>query len=129
MADHTEMIMHQLFLGIAKEDLALISRWAISSGFGNTTFQSNCQALLKYVKRFNLSWCATHPHTDSNEEGKSSSFGTGGWISETWIGHSRLLKCFVYFLEYKNDKKGGGPEMAPMMSFGWLWHRLHYLHA
>lgn len=109
---HVDAPMHLLFLGIIKKITRWIARWVVDQGF-TTAFS------LHYVKEFrtqqikdlHLGWCKCERYTGGK---------LGGWISESYVAHARLLPWFYGWLDSlvqgnrsENTEKHREPTTAP----------------
>ena len=106
--DYIEMLMHEIFLGLAKTNRELLDQYLDQSKYGVATWYKTVSPLLTDLKILNLSWLPTHPF--SGEDSK----GTGGWVSENWMAWVRLSKCcYSWFTRGQldltlNSKDGNG---------------------
>ena len=113
---YIELLMHQLFLGLASANFLLITAWTKDSyvGYKDTIFRSSAQPLLKYVKKFRLSWLEVHPF---NEGAKKT---TGAWVSENWLSWVRLSKVaygWCYREGIGSARKGSNDVQRLVVSF------------
>jgi len=86
---YIELLMHQIFLGLAAKggNFGLMTIWSKEekSRYKDQTFRKSAQPLLKYVRKFHLSWLEVHPFSEGDKS-------TGGWVSENWLAWVRLSK-------------------------------------
>lgn len=96
---HIEMLMHQLFLGIAEDSFELSDIWFKKASMGTATFRNAIQPLLRIIATFHLSWCLAHPFS-----GSKGSYKTGNYVSENWLAWTRLSK-FTYVYAARDGSK------------------------
>ena len=84
---YIELMMHELYLGIAKSNMSLVDDFLKFSKLGETTFKKNANELLSYLRFFQLSWLPTFPYSPAGE--------TGGWVSENFSAFVRVSKILV----------------------------------
>ncbi len=96
---HIEMLMHQLFLGIAEDSFELSDIWFKKASMGTATFRNAIQPLLRIISTFHLSWCLAHPFS-----GSKGSYKTGNYVSENWLAWTRLSK-FIYVYAAREGSK------------------------
>lgn len=96
---HIEMLMHQLFLGVAEDNFELSDQWFKKTSQGTATFRNRVQPLLRFLSTFHLSWCLVHPFS-----GVKGSYKTGSWVSENWLAWTRISK-FVYVFAARDGSR------------------------
>jgi hypothetical protein len=96
---HIELLMHQLFLGVAEDNFELSDEWFKKASQGTATFRNRIQPLLRFLSTFHLSWCLIHPFS-----GVKGSYKTGSWVSENWLAWTRISK-FVYVFAARDGSR------------------------
>lgn len=87
LRQHIEVAMHILFLGVSSSNMALFDLWLLANSKPINTFRRNCNVLLKDVKVYQMSWL--NVMLFGGQDGKLT---TGQWVSENYLGHTRLNK-------------------------------------
>lgn len=89
--DYIEAVMHILFLGVAKSNWELVTKWLTDTPkMSNAGFLNALQELIKDLRLLSLSWLPAYPLT-----GQKGKLGTGSWVAENWITLVRISQ-FVY---------------------------------
>jgi hypothetical protein len=83
--------MHLLMLGVVKSVMGKINKWLRKIN-KNTMFVNKVSGILLQIKKMNIEWCKVleYPTTDK----------TGGWVSEFFLGMSRIGRWFYGMLNY-----------------------------
>jgi hypothetical protein len=84
---HFDVIMHLIFLGIVKKTMDMVVDWAKARS-SNAPFERSVTDRLESVHKLRLNWCKVMPY----------STGRGGWVSENYLGFSRLIPWFYLTL-------------------------------
>jgi hypothetical protein len=85
LAQHPDIPMHLLFLGVVKTTVLMAQRWLKNKG-KSPAFIKETAKLLEWVEDLKLSWCKVIPYRGGK---------LGGWVSENYLALSRLLR-WVY---------------------------------
>jgi len=110
--------MHLIFLGIVKSTLGVIKKWLESRGY-LTDFFSHCQALNKLLEELKLDWLKI----EDFREGKF-----GGWVSENFVGFSRIILWFFQDIGSLLRQDILGPDSIPPSERpNNSWKKKHYL--
>lgn len=83
-----EMVMHLLFLGVAKSNFKLTHKFLLHCKRPAETFKKTMHELLRSLTSFNLSWLLVMPFNGSTK----TKFTTGTWVSENWLAWTRISK-------------------------------------
>ena len=75
--------MHQIFQGMIKNLIELVADW-LKRLNKFSSFVNAVNPLIKTITKLRLSWCKVDILTGTN-------FGTGGWVSEMYLGYAQLL--------------------------------------
>jgi hypothetical protein len=86
------MIMHCVFLGAAESNFELLTIWNKIHKVDRKC-KANAHELISYLQKFQLSWLLTCPFGTSDKGGCT----TGGWVSENWLGFTRVSKIVYYW--------------------------------
>jgi len=81
LSQHVDVVMHLLFLGIVRTTLEMVQEWSKRRG-KNAAFIRYLEGTLESLQCLGLDWCRCMAY-------KSGKFG--GWVSENFVGVSRLL--------------------------------------
>ena len=86
---YVDVPMHLLFLGVMKSAMIKTTRWLHMKRL-YSTFLSYTKDILEPIDRMNLDWCKLlkYPSTEK----------FGGWVSENYLGMSRLCTWFYSLL-------------------------------
>ena len=84
LQQHIDVPMHLLFLGVVKTCIQMVHEW-MSKRHKCATFVKYTRGALESIQALGLSWCKCIPY----KTGK-----LGGWISEIFLAHARLLHWF-----------------------------------
>jgi hypothetical protein len=96
LVQHPDVPMHLLFLGVVKTVVQRVETWMSNKG-KSTAFVEETQEVLRGIEDLNLSWCKVQPFTGGK---------FGGWVSENFLGLSRLLKWLYSRMdEVASDKE------------------------
>jgi hypothetical protein len=112
--DFIECVMHLLFLGIARSNFDLITKWLSKlparSKMSSAGFRKAISPLLTDLKAFRLAWCQAYPFA-----GKHA--GYGGWVSENWMTCVRLSKIMYAWCAVNHDlaAKHGVDDLSRMV--------------
>ena len=88
LRQHVDCPMHLLFLGVVRKILKIQAEWA-SARKVLPHFVKLATAALEDVAKLQLTWCTVLP----------LSVGTyGGWVSENYVGASRIMLWYSTFL-------------------------------
>ena len=83
------IIMHLLFLGVAKQMLELGGKWSSSFNLGSV-LEKAAHGVLESVQSLGLPWCKALPYKK----------GTGGsWVSENYLAFAKLMPWFYSMLD------------------------------
>jgi hypothetical protein len=82
---YVESPMHLLFLGIVESVVKLIHEWCARRRLG-TTFVKYANKVLKELITLQVPWCKIMPYSPTGK--------FGGWVSENYLGFSRIIKWF-----------------------------------
>ena len=98
-----ETPMHQLFQGIVKSSIVLVtdffkcnSKW--------TAFGKYANPILKQIFALHCDFCRTEPFSGGNE------YTTGGWLAETYLGYSRIMPILFCQIDQMIDNNIRGYE-------------------
>ena len=75
--------MHQLFQGIVNSIIVLTMDFFIAN-LSRPSFGKFANKILNQIKKLNCSFCKAEPCNGDE-------YTTGGWISETYLGYSRVM--------------------------------------
>ena len=106
---YIELVMHILFLGVAKSNFLLISILLKKEKL-DTQFKKNAQDLLTYLQRFGLGWLVTFPFSKTG-------LTPGAWVSENWLAWTRLSKIVYYYYEEKMEDGSTDDVLRVVASF------------
>jgi hypothetical protein len=96
LVQHPDVPMHLLFLGVVKTVVQRVEEWMSNKG-KCSAFLSEATAMLQGLEDLNLSWCKLQPFSGGK---------FGGWVSENFLGLSRVLKWLYSRLdEVATDKE------------------------
>jgi len=101
--DHLDAIMHLLFLGIVKSFLQQVVEWVKMQRM-NTSFSVAVEGILEKVKSLGVS---------SFKVTKWGKGTFGPWVSENFLGCSRLMKWHLSLLAHL---KPTDPEFVPLLT-------------
>lgn len=87
---HVDAPMHLLFLGIVKSVTVWLVQWATERKQTTAFDRLTKQMPLSDIQALNLSWVKTLPYKGAK---------LGGWISENYLAHARLLKWFYGWVD------------------------------
>ena len=110
----TEPAMHQLFLGITKNQTLAIQDWAAMRN-KYSTLRRQLEERTTMVEQLHLSWCKVQPYTGEK---------LGGWYSKTSLGlpessHGRTLACLHWRMIHPlNHQRENQWEYGPYKSIG-----------
>jgi hypothetical protein len=82
---YVESPMHLLFLGIVESVVKLIHEWCARRRLG-TTFVKYANKVLRELITLQVPWCKIMPYSPTGK--------FGGWVSENYLGFSRIIKWF-----------------------------------
>jgi hypothetical protein len=85
-----EAPMHLLFLGITKVIMLDIQMWLKLSNQSNSFFKLTT-GILEPIQRIRVEWCKVLPYSNTK---------FGGWVSENYLGFSRLMLWFYSLLRF-----------------------------
>ena len=85
-----EAPMHLLFLGITKVIMIDIQMWLKLSNHGNS-FYKLTTGILEPIQAIRVEWCKVLAFSNTK---------FGGWVSENYLGFSRLMLWFYSLLRY-----------------------------
>jgi hypothetical protein len=92
--------MHLLFLGITKTVMNDISDW-LKSKLNHNSFFKMSIGILEKIQDLQVQWCRVLPYSKTK---------FGGWVSENYLGFSRISKWFYSLLHFlPEDNKHIGP--------------------
>jgi hypothetical protein len=74
-------VMHMIFLGVVRTTTEMVQEWSKRRG-KNAAFVRYLDGTLDLLQLLGIDWCCCVPY-------KSVKFG--GWVSENYLGGSRLL--------------------------------------
>ena len=102
---YIEVLMHILFLGVAKSNFELVAS-LLKSLREDAPFRRNANNLLIYVKRFGLSWIKAYPFSKTD-------MSIGAWVSENVLAWVRLSKVVYHYCERngENSRKNGSDDI------------------
>jgi hypothetical protein len=86
--------MHLLFLGVTKTIAMDVSDW-LKSNSNNNLFLNMTVGVLERINDLHLPWCKLQPYPKSK---------FGGWISENFLGISRVFRWFYSLLNFVPEK-------------------------
>jgi hypothetical protein len=89
LSTHIDVIMHLLFLGLVKVVIHSITLWLKSLNKHNSFLESNAKFLDKF-KAMSIDWLAVLPYTGGK---------LGAWVSENYLGFSRISLWFYQNIE------------------------------
>ncbi len=89
LTSHPDVIMHLLFLGVVKTTVHTVKKWLSCIG-KNKSFLNSNEALLGSFKPFSLDWLRILPFKGPK---------LGGWVSENYLGFSRIILWFYQNIE------------------------------
>ena len=89
LATHLDVIMHMLFLGVVKSTINLIKKWLTTLN-KNSTFTEENAPYLESFKKMSLDWLRILPYGSGK---------LGGWVSENYLGFSRIFLWFYQNIE------------------------------
>ena len=110
MDSYIELIMHQLFLGIAASMFVLISGWIAacpgkSKSFAK--FRETSNSLILPLRNFNLSWLPLYLIKETSGSKKKGN-GTGNWVSENWYAWTRIsVLLYAWCSDSQDDSMNG----------------------
>jgi hypothetical protein len=81
LQQHIDVAMHLIFLGVVKTCIVMVQDWTKLRG-KHSAFLRYVKGTLEPIQRLGLDWCRCVPY----RTGK-----LGGWVSENYLGASRLL--------------------------------------
>jgi hypothetical protein len=82
LVQHPDVPMHLLFLGVVKTVVQRVEEWMSNKG-KCSAFLDEATSVLQGVEHLHLSWCKLQPFSGGK---------IGGWVSENFLGLSRVLK-------------------------------------
>ena len=100
----TEPCMHPLFLGIVKNITFEIQDWAALRQ-KYTNMRNKLELMTKAIESLHLSWCKVQPYKGEK---------LGGWVSENFVGFSRVLPWVYSCLEDLSDDEPYEPPGKPV---------------
>lgn len=86
---HPDVMMHLVFLGVIKKSVSQIQD-CLSSQSKLASFLKSTETYLKAFQTMSIDWIAIQPY----QAGKM-----GGWVSENFLGFSRILPWFFQNIE------------------------------
>jgi hypothetical protein len=86
---HIDVVMHLVFLGAVDGTLQFINQW-LKAHNKYSSFMRAVEQHLAGVKKLNLNWCKALLFKGEK---------LGGWVSENYLGFSRLCKWFYLVLD------------------------------
>jgi hypothetical protein len=89
LKQHINVAMHLLFLGIVKTSAKQTWRW-LASQKKVPHFTKLVKGSLEVIEKLGLSWCKVLP---------VNGIKFGGWVSENFLGLSRLIKWYYSLLQ------------------------------
>ena len=116
---HIELIMHLVFLGVAKSNFTLVSL-LFKVQNADTTFRKNAQELLLFLREFRLGWLCAFPFSQKGQT-------TGAWVSENWVAWTRIAKIVYYWCARHDDRskrEGSDNVLRAIIAFSALVSRL-----
>lgn len=121
LKQHIEVSMHLLFLGLSSSNMALTDLWLSTNNKAINTFRRNSNVLLKDTKVYQLTWLNVMQF--GGQDGKLT---TGQWVSENYLGHTRLNKFLhIQMVVMQRDNLIGADNVSRMVvSFTALVARL-----
>jgi len=114
---YLDVLMHLLFLGVVKSTLKTLRVWMCKQGKN--------QEFLRFTDKFDevLRTTSGLDWLKCLEYSKTGKFG--GWVSENFLGFSRLLKWFFQNIcELRSASDDEDPGDLPVSS----WRKGHYIH-
>jgi hypothetical protein len=114
---YLDVLMHLLFLGVVKSTLKTLRVWMCKQGKN--------QEFLRFTEKFDEVLRATSglDWLKCQEYSKTGKFG--GWVSENFLGFSRLLK---WFFQNVGDLRGASEDEDPGNLPPSSWRKGHYIH-
>ena len=121
LTQHIDTVMHLVFLGVGKKTLDLVDS-ALKSVSKRTPFiKHKVNPQLAEIRSLSLNWMHAIPFSGND-------MTTGSWVSENYLGYTRLLKyvCFCLKEYYRpNEEDEMGIEVLRLS--GDAMHALHYM--
>ena len=124
LASYIETVMHLLFLGVVKSNVAQMNDFLLRNrlgGAGVTTFRRDIQELLKALSPLNMSWLLIEPFSWSVK----STYETSTWVGENWMAWVRISKITcAWFTDISMQQAGSNDLIRLVIAFQCLVARL-----
>lgn len=113
---YVDVLMHLLFLGIVKSTLGTIRLWLCKQG-KHAAFHRHTDEFNKRLKELHLDWLKCEEFRDTGK--------FGGWVSENFLGFSRILKWFFQNIpDLTADEATEPPPGLPINK----WKKAHFVY-